>query len=208
MKEYLFSEEEVDLICFIKFNKPIKIWYDIIHFVFVYKDFYISFEVECLDKFILNETIEEDELISNIDSLKFFEQYAMALRIKKNLGIYISNEASEEISINEDVKEVFLVRSLYYYAKHKEIKGTKNKSFYLSSCIINPNKKNDKNIKVERKYLVDTGIVIQFENDTFLNCFLQNNDEDLAINSFWINDNLIESQKDKYDFLKICRSCK
>jgi hypothetical protein len=61
----------------------------------------------------------------------------------------------------------------------------------------------NKNIEIGNKYIVDVGIIILTENNNFLNCFIHNNDEDFGINEFYINDNLLETEKEKYEFIKI-----
>ena len=203
MKQFLFTEEEKNLIKFIKSNKPKNIWSNVIQYIFNYDEFYINFEIKCCEKFILEEFSEQNLIETENGSHNIFEQYVMFLKIEKINNCFLPNEASEKINSKEKIKEIYLVRSMYYFTKHREIKGNKNRTFSRDSGIINPKFEIDRKFIVESKYLVDTGIVIILENDVHLNCFVHNNDEDFGINEFYINDNLIETEKEKYDFIKI-----
>ena len=203
MKQFLFTEEEKNLIKFIKSNKPKNIWSNVIQYIFNYDEFYINFEIKCCEKFILEEFSEQNLIETENGSHNIFEQYVMFLKIEKINNCFLPNEASEKINSKEKIKEIYLVRSMYYFTKHREIKGNKNRTFSRDSGIINPKFEIDRKFIVESKYLVDTGIVIILENDVHLNCFVHNNDEDFGINEFYINDNLIETEKEKYEFIKI-----
>ena len=203
MKQFLFTEEEKNLIKFIKSNKPKNIWSNVIQYIFNYDEFYINFEIKCCEKFILEEFSEQNLIETENGSHNIFEQYVMSLKIEKINNCFLPNEASEKINSKEKIKEIYLVRSMYYFTKHREIKGNKNRTYSRDSGIINPKFEIDTKFIVESKYLVDTGIVIILENDVHLNCFVHNNDEDFGINEFYINDNLIETEKEKYEFIKI-----
>ena len=203
MKKYLFTEEEIDLIRFIKLNNPVNIWSNIIQYIFDYEEFHIRFEIECCEKILLDENYEENIVKTENGNHNIFEQYVMSVKIEKVNKPFVTNEASEKISSNEKIIEIYLLKSLYYFTKHKEIKGNKNKTYSNESGIINPNIEINKNIEIGNKYIVDVGIMILTESNNFLNCFIHNNDEDFGINEFYINDNLMETEKGKYEFIKI-----
>ena len=203
MKKYLFSSEEVDLIQYIKLNNPVKVWLNIIHYIFEYNNFYIKFEIECCEKFLLGENFKANITKAENGNYNIFEQYVMGIKVEKVSEFFKPNKSYEEINSKEKIVEVFVVRSLCFFTKHKVIKGNVNKTYSKDSGIINPNMEIDESIDAEKRCLVDVGIVIVSETSKFLNCFLLNNDEDFGINEFYLYDNLIETEKQKYEFLKL-----
>lgn len=69
----------------------------------------------------------------------------MSVKIEKVNKSFVINEASEKISSNEKIIEIYSVKNLYYFTRHKEIKGNKNKAYSNESGIINPNIEINKN---------------------------------------------------------------
>ena len=80
MKEYIFSDIELNLISFLQSNSPNKIWLEPLSYVFEYDDFYIELGVECVEIIRLDyisESKKENILVSD------FEQYVMTTKLKK-----------------------------------------------------------------------------------------------------------------------------
>jgi len=80
MKEYLFSEEELKLVQFLKSDSPKKIWLEPVFYIFEYKNFYIQLGIECAEK--INLGYIPQEKIKN-EWISDFEQYVMVANLKK-----------------------------------------------------------------------------------------------------------------------------
>jgi hypothetical protein len=93
MKEYLFSEKELKLIEFLKFNSPKKIWSEPIFYIFEYENFYLELGIECAEKLNLGFISENKfENTANSD----LEQYVMIAKLKK-INLKFKPQAGSEL---------------------------------------------------------------------------------------------------------------
>ncbi|MBD3581554.1 hypothetical protein [Flavobacterium selenitireducens] len=182
--EFIFKDEDLKILNFIKANTPNNIWNNFIEYIFDYDKFYFSLEIYCAAKFKLD----------NIS-----EQYAMATRIKFVEETFQS-EAAEMLCSNESILNIEMVRSLLVFEPHSEIKGTKNPSYSNGSFQINPELVSTS--KTSNKCLVDIGLLLELKNKN-LNCFILENDEDFSVNEFHMSKNFKQDKCDLYQFIKI-----
>lgn len=198
MKAYLFSENELELIKFLKSNSPNKIWWEPIFYIFEYDDFYIELGIECSEKMNLGY-VAEKKFINSPDS--HLEQYVMTAKLKRINLKFKPQTGSELLIVNEKITELNIVRTLLLFCKPKQ-SGKHSHLFYNDSHQINPNLEIDKELKVERTYLADVGLWIRFE-DKILNCFIIDNDDDFTTNShIYQNVNLKQDKKEIYCFIE------
>ena len=104
----------------------------------------------------------------------------MKAKLEKVNNKYISQQASKQLSANEKVNEISVVRTLLYFCKYRRIK--ENPTYYEGdSYISNPDFELDEKLKIEKKFLADIGIVVHLNNRN-LNCFIMENDDDFSTN--------------------------
>ncbi|MBQ0769022.1 MAG: hypothetical protein KBT58_06995 [Bizionia sp.] len=197
MKEYLFSEEELKLILFLKSHSPKKIWMEPIFYVFEYENFYIKLGIECAEKINLGYIPEKkfkNEQVSD------FVQYVMVANFKKVNQTFKPQIGSELLSENKEITEINIVRTLLFYCQHKQSKERSN-FFNTDSYQINPNLKINEELKIERTFLVDVGLWIRL-GEKIINCFILDNDDDFSTNSHcYQNMDLKQKKKDIYSFI-------
>ncbi|MEX0996315.1 MAG: hypothetical protein WDZ45_04645 [Flavobacteriaceae bacterium] len=195
MKEYLFSENELELIKFLKIDSPKKIWWEPICYIFEYDNFYIELSIESAKKINLGSIPEINERISD------FDQFVMIAKLKRvNLKFKLQS-GSELISEDEKIIEVNIVRTLLLYCQHIQSKDDSH-YFTLDSCQINPMSEINKELKVKWTCLADVGLWIRLENK-ILNCFIIENDDDFSTNSHcYQNDNLKQDKNEIYSFIE------
>ncbi|MCK0114664.1 hypothetical protein M8845_18615 [Gelidibacter japonicus] len=198
MKEYLFSEKELELIEYLKSNSPKKIWFEHIQYIFEYDNFYLKLEIECAEKLRLGY-IPEKKFIERPTS--DLEQYVMVTKLEKINLKFQSQTGSELLSSNENITEVNIVRTLLFYCQHVQSKEHSN-FFNTDSHQINPNLEIDKKLKIEQTCLADVGLWIRLDKKV-LNCFIIDNDDDFSTNSHcYENVDLKRTKKDIYSFIE------
>ncbi|MCL8009387.1 hypothetical protein M8845_18325 [Gelidibacter japonicus] len=198
MKEFLFSEEELKLIEYLKSNSPKRIWLEPIFYIFEYDNFYIELGIECAEKIQLGYLPEKKFTTQPIND---FEQYVMVARLKKVNYKFKSQKGSELWIENEKITEVNIVRTLLFYCQHVQSKEHSN-FFNTESSQINPNLKINKELKIERTCLADVGLWIRLDRKV-LNCFIIDNDDDFSTNSHcYENVDLKQTKKEVYSFLE------
>lgn len=187
MTTYLFSDEELSHLKFIRENSPIRIWYEYIQYVFEYENFYFTLKVELAEK---------------IYQAKEFEvQYAMKTEIKFIEDKFVAQQGSQLLSENEKITEIEIVRTKLYFAKYRQITESYNES---DSSQINPNKSLPTNIEIEKAIIVDVGISATLENNRILNLFVNDNDDDFTSNDFnYREGNFYEELCSKYQFIAL-----
>jgi len=198
MKEYLFSEKELKLIEFLKFNSPKKIWSEPIFYIFEYENFYLELGIECAEKLNLGFISENKfENTANSD----LEQYVMIAKLKKINLKFKPQAGSELLTENESITEINIVRTLLFFCKYRQ--SSENSNFFTSESFqINPKLKIDKHLHLKHSYLVDVGLQIKI-NDNHLNCFILENDDDFQMNSFNQSNNLKDGEKELYEFIPL-----
>jgi len=195
MKEYLFSENELELIKFLKSNSPKKIWCEPICYIFEYDNFYIELSIECAQKINLDSIPEINERISD------FDQYVMIAKLKRVNLKFKPQSGSELISEDEKITEINIVRTLLLYCQHLQSKDHSH-FFTLDSYQINPMSEINKELKVKRSFLADVGLWIKLENK-FLSCFIIDNDDDFSTNyHYYQNDNFKQDKNEIYSFIE------
>ena len=186
MKEYLFSNNELNLIKFLKSNSPKRIWMEPIFFIFEYDDFYIELGIECAEK--LNLDFE-------------FEQFAMIATLNKRNQEFKPQLGSELLVENKNITEINIVRTLLFYCQPVKSKPHSN-FFNLNSSQINPTLELDKKLKIQQTRIVDVGLWIKL-NKKVLNCFIIDNDDDFSINSqCYDNIDLKQTKNEDYSLVE------
>lgn len=199
MKEYIFSDIELNLISFLQSNSPNKIWLEPLSYVFEYDDFYIELGVECVEIIRLDyisESKKENILVSD------FEQYVMTTKLKKINQKFKRQVGSELLSKNEKISEINIVRTLLFYCQPKQSKQHSH-FFNVYSSQINPSFQLKDELKVKETRLVDVGLWIRLDKKN-INCFLVDNDDDFSENLFFNKGiDLKKTKKDIYSFIEI-----
>lgn len=187
MEEYLFSDEELSHLKFIRENSPVRIWYEYIQYVFEYKDFHFILEVKLAEKVCQQS---ETQL-----------QFAMKTEMKFIEEKFVVQNGSELLSENEKISKIEIYRTKLYFAKYRKI----NENFYQSdSGQINPEKGLPINIEIEKVIIVDAGIGIKLENKRILNLFINDNNDDFSSNDFHYREgNFYEELSSKYQFIAL-----
>tara|TARA_R110000823_G_scaffold315693_1_gene450222 strand:+ start:14162 stop:14764 length:603 start_codon:yes stop_codon:yes gene_type:complete len=198
MKEYLFSENELELIKILKSNPPKKIWWEPIFYIFEYDNFFIELGIECAEK--INLGCDSEKMAKNTP-ISDLEQYVMIAKLKRVNHNFKPQIGSELLIVNEKITELNIVRTLLFYCQHKQSQD-RSHLFYLDSSQINPKLEISKELKIERTFLADVGLWIRCDNK-ILNCFIIDNDDDFSTNSLYSqNDNLKQDKKEFYSFIE------
>lgn len=201
MKKYIFSEAELDIIRFLKHENPRRIWWNPIQYIFDFDYLHIIIEIQCAEKLMIDDISSEYIIKSEKGEINVLEQYVRNVSLEKVISEYTPNETCRLLCSNEEINDIKIVRTLLYFCKHRISEQNKGQ-FFCDSSLINPNLQIDKNIKVERTYLVDVGLLIILK-DKFLNCFILENDDDFERNILFQTDNLVNSKKELYEFIDI-----
>jgi hypothetical protein len=188
MTTYLFSDEELSHLKYIRENSPLRIRYEHIRYVFEYENFYFLLEVKLAEKF-------------NFSEESFLNQYVMITQMKFVDEKYVAQEGSELLIENEKVLKIEITRTKLYFSKHSKI----SENYYnTESAQINPIQNLPLNIEIEKIVLVDAGIILTTENDHIFNFFLNDNDDDFTSNDFLYREgNFYEELGSKYQFIAL-----
>ncbi len=187
MEIYLFSEEELSHLKFIRENSPLRIWYEYIRYVFEYEDFHFTLEVKLAEK------------ISK--GLEILSQHAMKTEMRFIEDKFVAQKGSELLSENKKITEIEIFRTKLYFTKHTQIK----ENYYeANSGQINPEKDLPANIEVEKVIIVDAGISVTLDKKTVLNLFINDNDDDFTSTDFQYREgNFHEELVSKYQFIAL-----
>lgn len=198
MKEYLFSKNELNLVKFLKFNSPKRIWLEPIFFIFEYDNFYIELGIECAESIKLDYAPKKQ---FSSKTTSDFEQYAMAATLKKRNREFKPQMGSELLVEDENITEVNIVRTLILYCQHSQSKDHSN-FFNLDSSQINPSLELDKELNIQQTRIVDIGLWIKLDKKV-LNCFIIDNDDDFSTNShYYENADLKQTKNKVYSFIE------
>lgn len=183
MKEYLYEKEDFEILKRLKSETPIKIWWEMIQYVFEYENYYISLEIQALEKKPFTSNHPE-----NVVTPKFKV-------INKK---YKPSEIAVVIAENMSITGSYIVRTILYFetssvVTSKEKKGflkifqqfgRKNKKYFESML----NSAMSYSINVQHPdipfiaeavepYVVDVGYVFLLD-DKIMECFLEENSDD------------------------------
>jgi hypothetical protein len=189
MTTYLFSDEELSHLKFIRENSPIKIWYEYIRYIFEYENFHFILEIELVEK--INFSAEE----------KDFEQYALKTKILFKDEKFVTRTGSEILSENEKISKIEIARTKLYFTNYKKVSPN---SFHSDSDQINPEKSLPTNIKIEKVIVVDAGIIIKFQGSKILNLFIDDNEDDfISTDMNYREGDFHEELIEKYQFIAL-----
>ena len=188
MTSYLFSDEELSHLKFIRENSPLRIWYELICYAFEYENFYFILEVKLAEKF-------------NFSEESFLNQYVMITQMKFVDEKYVAHEGSELLIENEKVLKIEITRTKIYFSKHSKI----SENYYNNESVqLNPIHNLPLNIEIEKIVLIDAGIILTIESGRIFNFFLNDNDDDFMSNDFLYREgNFYEELGTKYQFIAL-----
>jgi len=193
-KKYLFNDSELELIQFMKSNPPVRIWLDVIYYVFEYDDFHIQMMVNCAERINLD--------FPDLKERHFLDQYVMVTNFKKISDRFQPQGIMSELLIeNQTVKEIFIVRTMLCFSEHTQIETN---SYNSDSFQINPNLFNSEDKKIKFRALADVGLSIEFRDKT-VDCFIVDNDDDFLRNydSYSFVPDLEGFKQTNYQFIKV-----
>jgi len=186
MKKYLFTDKDFETIRLIKSKTPNKIWFNVIQYILDYGDSYIALEVKSTvapSYFATTHTYESTIGFSIVNKT------------------FIPNELSILLCENENVTDIYIVRTLIYHSEYrKPVKKEKNKIKSLLTSIrpenkdkfdtlinqidgitndflINPGSVLPDNLDPASTNLVDVGILIGL-NNKYIKAFIEDNSDD------------------------------
>ncbi|GEC77659.1 hypothetical protein [Flavobacterium aquatile] len=197
MKTYLFSDEELFHLKYIKDNSPIRIWFENICYVFEYGSFHFLLEIKLAEKINLSQSSKSKEE----DTIQ--TQYAMKTQIIFKDEKFVAQSGSELLVENEEISEIEMVKTKLYFTEVREIK--KN-LFESESSQINPTEDlpTEINIKIEKVIMADVGIIVKFESKKILNLFINENEDDFqSTNLLYQEGNFYAELKSKYQFIAL-----
>jgi hypothetical protein len=188
MKKYLFTDIDFEIIRLIKSKTPNKIWFNVIQYIIDYGDSYVKLEVK--------PTTDPSN-------------YAIRHTYESTIGFSIVKETFTpcELSIqlckNENITDIYIVRTLIYHDEYREPGKNEKKEFkslltsirpeskdkfdtFLNQIdgihndfVVNPNSVLPDNIDPETTNLVDVGLLICLKNK-FIKAFIEGNDDDFC----------------------------
>ena len=185
IKEFLFTDHELNLVEELKVKQPIRIWNSWVKVIFEYDICYI--ELECIPELAASQH-ESDE--------------AMTVRISKKEENYIPEKHSKVLIENPQISEIKTAR-IFLYATDMitdpvEIQETENswnkilsfisnlrkskiekifeglQSSYHSQVVCHPESEEAKNIKSKFSNLIDVGLLLKI-GDKYLRLFIVSN---------------------------------
>jgi hypothetical protein len=189
MRNYLFSDEEISHLKYIRENSPIRIWFEHIQYVFEYEKFNFTLEVELAEKVNLSDSIKNNHL----------RQYAMKTAMRFKDKKFVAQEGSELLVENQKIEKIEIARTKLYFTQHTKI----SESLYNSeSGQINPNQNLPKNI--ENEITVDAGVVLKLENRKIFNLLIIDNDDDFEFTNYKYQEGDFRDElSDKYQFITL-----
>ena len=186
MRNYLYSDEELSNLKYIRDNSPIRIWFEHIQYVFEYEKFNFTLEVKLAEKINLSDSIQNNHL----------KQYAMKTAMKFKDKKFVAQEGSELVAENPKIDKIEIARTKLYFAQHTK----KSENLWNSeSGQINPNQNSPKNTEIE--ITVDAGVILKLENRKIFNLLIIDNDDDFQLtNHKYQEGDFRDELSDKYQF--------
>jgi hypothetical protein len=108
------------------------------------------------------------------------------------------------LSENEEISDIFIVRTLLYYHDYRNTKKADSvNAGYFGDFIIHPDSIVDKEVKPETMNLVDVGLLIRLK-DKFIKAYIRDNDDDFCdFNEIYLHDKFAISDKlQPYKFIR------
>ena len=181
--EYLYNDNDLEIIRFIKNNPPKRIWYEYLSYVFEYESFYFTIEIQ-------------DE---KADSINDYDE-AIIGKITKISNEFQSSEYYTLICENKRIEELYVVRTFLYFTPIKYLSKltifknkiiNKIKSFFtkrndilqkllaetIGGCeeiTCHPNSEQAKKVQKEYSNLLDCGLLLNIEGK-YLKVFVESN---------------------------------
>ena len=190
MKKYLYSEKDLEIIKYLKSKKPLKIWWNVTHYIFQYPDFYITIKI----------------VRSPEPPVSFNNQgYIMTAGLKKNDEQFKPSDIAICICENEKISDVYIVRTMLYYHDYRKTKNTDSTmSGYFGDFIVHPDSVVDKDVNPETLNLVDVGLLFKIK-EKYINAYIRDNDDDFwDYDEIYLHGNFNLSDKSQpYQFIKI-----
>jgi hypothetical protein len=213
MRKYFYSQNDLELLRFLKSTIPNKIWWNYIQYIFDYRDFYIK--------------IEADSLPELPDNNEKYARVTIA-SLKKVDEKYDPSEVALLLCENQKILEVYIVRTQVFFSELKKPKkaetsaikgflnslsGHKTSKFdqfinniegIYSDTNIHPTSALPANTSPRLVSLIDVGILIKI-NNVYIKSFIQNNSDDfMEFDSKYLYDNFdFEKMSKLYEFIKL-----
>jgi hypothetical protein len=209
---YIYNQEDLKNIKYLKENPPKKIWWDFVYYSFDYGDFY--FQLETSPEIADSQNKNDEAIIGKIT------------KIDKP---YVSHQNSKIVCENKIINSIYIVRTFLYFstyqkhslykksiarikAKLKSISGKKdplndilaktNGSWEEITC--HPKSNEIKYVNPKHSNLIDCGLILEIEGEileAYVRCngFGFNVDE----NNFFSNVEEVKQIAEKYELIKV-----
>ena len=213
MREYIYTETEIELIRYLKNNTPLKIWYNYVFYVFDYGKYHLT--LDCVDKEAISQNKSDEAIVAELT--------------RRN-ETYVPDENSKLICEKKRINNIYTVRTTLYFSDFRNftrserianrlkykvksfIKGKKEPIDIIKSgitgvgteYICHPKSKNLKNVDLNYANLLDVGLLIEIENK-YLRAFLQSNGYGFHIweDKFFYKKEELKEDAELYEFIKI-----
>ena len=163
MNIHHFDSSDLILIKYLKSETPKRIWWNPIQYIFDYENYFIKLEICCCNK---NQIACSND--GNIMSVKFE-------KINKK---YLNLGGSKILCENKNISNVYIVRTLIYFHDYRSESYLENINYnYFGDFQINPKEKLETDVNPESSYLVDVGILINYE-ENYIDAFVKGNNDD------------------------------
>lgn len=213
MKEYIYREQEIELIHHLLNNVPNKIWYNFVFYVFDYGSYHLI--LKCIDKEAKSQNKYDEALIAELsrEDKEFVPTGDLTL-----------------ICENKAIDKIYIVRTFLYFSTYRNfnkseiffkriehkiksiIKGGKDPIGEIISkttgvgaeYICHPKSDVVNNINLDYANLLDVGLLVEIENK-YLRCFLQSNGFGFHIwkEKYFYDVDDLKEDSELYEFIKI-----
>jgi hypothetical protein len=213
LREYIYKENEIELIRHLRNNTPKKIWYNFMFYVFDYGNYHLT--LECVDKQAKSQNKSDEAIVAELT--------------RKNER-YIHDEHSKLICENKPIDNIYIVRTFLYFSDFRNFSKPEkiaNRIKYKVKSFINgkrepidiiksgitgmgteyichPKSKEAKKINLNFANLLDVGLLLEIENK-YLKAFLQSNGFGFHIwkDKYFYETDALKKDNELYEFIKI-----
>jgi len=213
MKDYTYTEQELEFVRHIKSAAPTKIWWDFTTYVFDYGDFY--YQLECVSE-IADSQNQSDEAIIG--------------QFTKHNEAFTPGQHAKLVCENRTIQELYIVRVVLYFTtfetysttkvllnkaktKAKELLTGKPDPFgvLLAGSVggcqeITCHPKSEQASKVDPKYsnLIEVGLLLQIDGK-FIKAFVESNGYGFPVweDKFFFDIEELKETALQYEFIKV-----
>jgi hypothetical protein len=126
LREYIYKENEIELIRHLRNNTPKKIWYNFMFYVFDYGNYHLT--LECVDKQAKSQNKSDEAIVAELT--------------RKNER-YIHDEHSKLICENKPIDNIYIVRTFLYFSDFRNFSKPEKIANRINGLLL----------EIENKYL-------------------------------------------------------